>query len=549
MATKNIVPNADSEGQLGTSSKFWSSAYLDGLNIGNDATANLVFTPSASDTITLASAANGAFTITTVDAAAAAANVGFVVDGNFTVSNVTSTITSSSSDITTFATTNATSGYTEFAYNTSTVAGYIGNGTSLLSGAANTDFIMRSESGAIKFTTGGGNLALTIDSSQNAAFAGSINTSGNLQLSNGSPDIFFHTTGNHYNWMIAAQENVSAALEISVDGATGTGSDTTASNYTPVITALASGNVGIGTTSPFNNVQIKQTGDSGNNYLEGTLQVGGGSAVLGAALSYSALGSGKLNLSSLNNGGGTNATINLGFGAITSGAPANTVMTLNQSGNAILVGTLNIGNGSASTPGLNFAGNGDAGFYNVGGDNIGFAANGAAVYSMNTDGITLESGKGLFVGGTGSANKLDDYEEGTWDPLPYYQNADDQGKALAAQVTANQTAGFYTKIGNMVHVHGSITWNISDAVGDIAVDNVGVKTLPFASANETNNFSAINFSINGANTIPSGGFTGELSANSTILLISSVAQSGNQGRNLGTGDIIVKFSCSYRATT
>jgi len=174
MATKNIVPNADSEGQLGTSSKFWSSAYLDGLNIGNDAAANLVFTPSASDTITLAAAANGAFTITTVDAAAAAANIGFVVDGNFTVSNVTSTITSSSSDITTFATTNATSGYTEFAYNTSTVAGYIGNGTSLLSGAANTDFIMRSESGALKFTTGGGNLALTIDSSQNSTFAGNI---------------------------------------------------------------------------------------------------------------------------------------------------------------------------------------------------------------------------------------------------------------------------------------------------------------------------------------------------------------------------------------
>ena len=169
MATKNIVPNADSEGGIGTSSKFWSSAYLDGLNIGNDAAANLIFTPSASDTITLASAANGAFTITTVDAAAAAANVGFVVDGNFTVSNVTSTITSSSSDITTFATTNATSGYAEFAYNTSTVAGYIGNGTSLLSGAANTDFIIRSESGALKFTTGGGNLALTIDSSQNVS--------------------------------------------------------------------------------------------------------------------------------------------------------------------------------------------------------------------------------------------------------------------------------------------------------------------------------------------------------------------------------------------
>ena len=101
----------------------------------------------------------------------------------------------------------------------------------------------------------------------------------------------------------------------------------------------------------------------------------------------------------------------------------------------------------------------------------------------------------------------------------------------------------------MVHVHGIILWNISDAVGDIAVDNVGVKTLPFASANETNNFSAINFALTGANTIPSGGFTGELSPNSTILLISSPSVAGNQGRNLGTGDITVKFSCSYRATT
>ena len=101
----------------------------------------------------------------------------------------------------------------------------------------------------------------------------------------------------------------------------------------------------------------------------------------------------------------------------------------------------------------------------------------------------------------------------------------------------------------MVHVHGSITWNISDAVGDIAVDNVGVKTLPFASANETNNYTTINFSISGAATLPSGGFYGQVSSNSTILLIMAGDGSGNQARNLGTGDIYVKFSCSYRAAT
>jgi len=166
-----------------------------------------------------------------------------------------------------------------------------------------------------------------------------------------------------------------------------------------------------------------------------------------------------------------------------------------------------------------------------------------------TNNLFIGSGKAIYVGGTAADNAFDDYEEGTWNPLPFYQNADDQGKALVDQVTANQTAGFYTKIGNMVHVHGSIVWNISEGLSDIAVDNVGVKTLPFASANQTNNFSAITFAINGANTVPSGGFTGELSKNSAILLISSPSQSGNQGRNLGTGDITVKFSCSYRATT
>ena len=85
MATKNIVPNNDSEGGIGTPSKFWLSAYLDGLNLGNAAASNLVFTPSTGDTVTFAAGTNGTLTITTVDTAAAAANVGFVVDGTFDI--------------------------------------------------------------------------------------------------------------------------------------------------------------------------------------------------------------------------------------------------------------------------------------------------------------------------------------------------------------------------------------------------------------------------------------------------------------------------------
>ena len=39
---------------------------------------------------------------------------------------------------------------------------------------------------------------------------------GNLFIENGSPEITFETGSSHYNWQIAAQENVNAALEFSV---------------------------------------------------------------------------------------------------------------------------------------------------------------------------------------------------------------------------------------------------------------------------------------------------------------------------------------------
>ena len=34
MATPNIVPRADSEGGLGTASKYWGSAYIDFVYVG-----------------------------------------------------------------------------------------------------------------------------------------------------------------------------------------------------------------------------------------------------------------------------------------------------------------------------------------------------------------------------------------------------------------------------------------------------------------------------------------------------------------------------------
>ena len=72
--------NTWSSDQTGVS----SLTLADGKNI-NLTTGNIVFTPSANDTITIAGATNGALSITTVDNAAAAANIQITADGTFEV--------------------------------------------------------------------------------------------------------------------------------------------------------------------------------------------------------------------------------------------------------------------------------------------------------------------------------------------------------------------------------------------------------------------------------------------------------------------------------
>jgi hypothetical protein len=53
---------------------------------------------------------------------------------------------------------------------------------------------------------------------------------------------------------------------------------------------------------------------------------------------------------------------------------------------------------------------------------------------------------GIYLGGTGSANYLDDYEEGTWTPQL-------EGDTTAGDYSADSgTTGYYTKVGNLVTV-------------------------------------------------------------------------------------------------
>lgn len=72
--------------------------------------------------------------------------------------------------------TSATTMWTEYYYNTTTLSGYIGSGSGILSGANNSDFIIRSEADFV-VATGGNNRRLTIASTGAATFSGALTMS------------------------------------------------------------------------------------------------------------------------------------------------------------------------------------------------------------------------------------------------------------------------------------------------------------------------------------------------------------------------------------
>ena len=72
---------------------------------------------------------------------------------------------------------------------------------------------------------------------------------------------------------------------------------------------------------------------------------------------------------------------------------------------------------------------------------------------------------GIKLGGTGAANRLDDYEEGTWTPTA----------SSGGSFSSNSAYGTYTKIGNAVHLHATfIVASNSSGAG------FGISGIPFS---------------------------------------------------------------------
>ena len=82
---------------------------------------------------------------------------------------------------------------------------------------------------------------------------------------------------------------------------------------------------------------------------------------------------------------------------------------------------------------------------------------------------------GVFLGGTGTANKLDDYEEGTWTP----SFADNSGNSVT-----NAGNGTYTKVGNLCLIQFAASATITSLT---STDSLRVSNLPFGGASGSGN--------------------------------------------------------------
>lgn len=176
--------------------------------------------------------------------------------------------------------TNATTMWTEYYYNTSTLSGYIGSGGGILSGANTSDFIIRSEADFV-VATGGNNRRLTIASTGNLGLgvtpsawfsdrrAFQIQSGGSINGSISTPSFvelganFFHgslgdtyistTQATKYRQLSGAHEWYNAP----------SGTAGNAISFTQAMTLDASGRLGIGVTSISSWTKLEVAGTAG----------------------------------------------------------------------------------------------------------------------------------------------------------------------------------------------------------------------------------------------------------------------------------------------
>jgi hypothetical protein len=157
---------------------------------------NCVFTDS-SNNVGIGGAANASFKLQvtgTTNLTGALSGTSATFSGALT-SGAVATFTAAANPLI-LKSTSATTMYTEYYYNTSTLSGYIGSGSGILTGANNSDFIVRSEADFVVAT--GNNRRLTIASTGAATFSSNVNATGTITMNkSGGYGILAQDNGNN----------------------------------------------------------------------------------------------------------------------------------------------------------------------------------------------------------------------------------------------------------------------------------------------------------------------------------------------------------------
>ena len=135
----------------------------------------------------------------------------------------------------------------------------------------------------------------------------------------------------------------------------------------------------------------------------------------------------------------------------------------------------------------------------------------------------------IFIGGTGSANELDDYEEGTWTAL------------LNANISESQVSARYVKIGRSVTAHFYV--NIAGSFGGAAGasdTSLVISGLPYAADTNAFHTGVIDVGNGGA----AGAFLRVSGASSTMSVLVSSGSVGTprthlRGNTIGSGDYVI----------
>jgi len=110
---------------------------------------------------------------------------------------------------------------------------------------------------------------------------------------------------------------------------------------------------------------------------------------------------------------------------------------------------------------------------------------------------------GVYLGGTGAANLLDDVETGSWTPV--------WSDGTNSDATYTRQVGRYTKVGEFVHLQGYLSIS---ALNTISGANLRITGVPFTSANETHLFSTMYVGwASGLNITAGQSVTGQVGAN------------------------------------